>query len=149
MKLIILILVIGVILVIGLIIGVSWKGASEAPSLSPAEAEVWDSHIRFQLEGRLWQLWRMTDQSKSYDEFNSTNDIIKSISDSIVMHGGKLIIRKASSSASEFCAYSRLNTRAEGLISWYCIDSNGGKCLLTIDPSAACNKDSYTCPCSF
>jgi len=122
------------------------------PSFLPSEEDLRDlpqakdAEITFQL-GQ--ELWKIAVGLENFDEFSVTNPVVTSIVNKVAENGGELIIQKLSSSAHDFCAYSRLNMKRNGLAAWYCIEANGAKCYLTTDPSVTCNQDSYICSCSF
>jgi len=105
-----------------------------------------DAEITFQL-GQ--ELWKLAVGLKNFDQFSITYPAVRPIANKVTLNGGKLIIQKSSSSAFNFCAYSQLNEKRDGLTSWYCIDSSGAKRYLTTDPSTNCNQDSFTCSCVF
>jgi len=105
-----------------------------------------DAEITSQLSQKLWKLAVELDD---FSNFNMANDETKLIANIIAQNGGELIIHKLSSSVFDFCAYSILNGRSDGLTSWYCIDDTGSKCYVTVNPSKDCNQNSFTCSCEF
>ena len=144
-KLIIVVVVIGGIVIIGIIIGNFWR--TTTTSLSEGVLKSRDAMITTDLD----QLRSVADMLKiengNYDKFNKNQEYVKAFSEHIAENEGVLILQKPSPPASEFCAYSRLNMKRDGSTSWFCIDSSGAKCYLTIDPSATCNQNSFVCSC--
>jgi len=104
-----------------------------------------DAEIKFQLG----ELWKIAVESDNLDTFNATAANIRPIVNKIAQNGGELIIHNSSSSVFDFCAYSILNQKRDGLTLWRCIDDSGAKCDMATNPSAHCNQSSFACSCNF